>query len=232
MMEFARLGNKYLADTEPWKLQKENPERVKTIMNIALQIAANLSIVAEPFLPFTAVKLRDMLNIDALAWERAGSVDLLEAEHQLNEPSLLFEKIEDETVTTQIQKLEDSKKENSKDTKVTIAPMKEEIQFDDFMKVDIRVGTVLSAEKVKKSNKLLKLRIDTGLDERTILSGIAKHFSAEEMVGKQVSVLVNLAPRPMMGEVSEGMVLMVEDSEGNLKLLSPSDRVNPGSTVS
>jgi methionyl-tRNA synthetase len=232
MMEFARLGNKYLADTEPWKLQKENPERVKTIMNIALQIAANLSIVAEPFLPFTAIKLRDMLNIDALAWERAGSVDLLEAEHQLNEPSLLFEKIEDETVTTQIQKLEDSKKENSKDTKVTIAPMKEEIQFDDFMKVDIRVGTVLSAEKVKKSNKLLKLRIDTGLDERTILSGIAKHFSAEEMVGKQVSVLVNLAPRPMMGEVSEGMVLMVQDSEGNLKLLSPSDRVNPGSTVS
>lgn len=232
MMEFARLGNKYLADTEPWKLQKESPERVKTIMNIALQIAANLSIVAEPFLPFTAEKLRGMLNIEALAWDRAGSVDLLEAGHQLNEPTLLFDKIEDETVAAQVQKLEDAKKENSKDTKVKIAPMKDEIQFDDFMKVDIRVGTVLSAEKVKKSNKLLKLRIDTGLDERTILSGIAKHFSAEEMVGKQVSVLVNLAPRPMMGEVSEGMVLMVEDAEGNLKLLSPSDRVNPGSTVS
>ena len=232
MMEFARLGNKYLADTEPWKLQKENPERVKTIMNIALQIAANLSIVAEPFLPFTAQKLREMLNIDAIEWERAGSVDLLAADHQLNKASLLFEKIEDETVEAQVKKLEEAKKENTKDTKVNIAPMKPEIQFDDFMKIDMRVGTVISAEKVKKSNKLLKLRIDTGIDERTVLSGIAKHFTAEEMVGKQVTVLVNLAPRPMMGEVSEGMVLMAEDSEGNLKLLGPNDRVNPGSTVS
>jgi len=232
MMDFARLGNKYLADTEPWKLQKENPERVKTIMNIALQIVANLSIVAEPFLPFTTEKLRKMLQIDRLEWEQAGSIHLLEAGHQLNKPELLFEKIEDSTVEEQIQKLENAKKENAKDKAVKVSPMKPEITFDDFMKVDIRIGTVVSAEKVKKSNKLLKLRVDTGLDERTILSGIAKHYSAEEMVGKQVSVLVNLAPRPMMGEVSEGMVLMVEDSEGELKLLSPSDRVNPGSSVS
>jgi len=232
MMDFARLGNKYLADTEPWKLQKENPERVKTIMNLALQIVANLSIVAEPFLPHTTVKLRDMLQIDGYNWEQAGSVYLLTADHQLNKAQLLFEKIEDDTVAQQVQKLEDSKQANTKNEHIKIAPMKDEIQFDDFMKVDIRVGTVLSAEKVKKSNKLLKMRIDTGIDERTILSGIAKHYTPEEMVGKQVSVLVNLAPRPMMGEVSEGMVLMVEDAEGNLKLLSPSDRVNPGSTVS
>ncbi|GAA5038947.1 methionine--tRNA ligase [Marivirga lumbricoides] len=231
MMEFARLGNKYLADTEPWKLQKENPERVKTIMNLALQIAANLSIVCEPFLPFTADKLRGMLNIKAYEWDKAGSIDLLEAGHQLNKAELLFEKIEDETVEEQIKKLEDAKKSNASE-KPKVAPKKEEIQFDDFMKMDMRIGTVVEAEKVKKSNKLLKLTIDTGLDKRTILSGIAKHFSAEEMVGKQVTVLVNLAPRPMMGEVSEGMVLMAEDSEGNLQLLQPGNKVNPGSTVS
>ncbi|MBK6263440.1 methionine--tRNA ligase [Marivirga sp. S37H4] len=231
MMEFARLGNKYLADTEPWKLQKENPERVKTIMNLSLQIAANLSIVCEPFLPFTAEKLRGMLNIKAYEWEKAGSVDLLEADHTINKAELLFEKIEDETVDAQVKKLEDTKKANTAE-KPKVEAMKAEIQFDDFMKMDMRIGTVIAAEKVKKSNKLLKLTIDTGLDKRTILSGIAKHFSAEEMVGKQVTVLVNLAPRPMMGEVSEGMVLMAEDAEGNLQLLQPGNKVNPGSTVS
>ncbi len=252
MMEFARLGNKYLAETEPWKLQKENPERVKTIMHLALQIATNLSIVCEPFLPFTATKLRKMLNIEALDWDLAGSIDLLEAGDSINKAELLFEKIEDETVEAQIQKLEDSKKANTaektekKATKMEetnskkteeapsadLVQKKAEIQFDDFMKMDMRIGTVLAAEKVKKSNKLLKLTIDTGLDQRTILSGIAKHFSAEEMVGKQVTVLINLAPRPMMGEVSEGMVLMAEDSQGNLQLLQPGKSVNPGSTVS
>ncbi len=253
MMEFARLGNKYLADMEPWKLQKENPERVKTIMNLALQIAANLSIVCEPFLPFTATKLRKMLNIEALDWDLAGSVDLLKAGNTINKAELLFEKIEDETVAAQVQKLEDSKKANTAENTVNnntkmeetnkentapeantmdLVAKKAEIQFDDFMKMDMRIGTVLAAEKVKKSNKLLKLTIDTGLDQRTILSGIAKHFTAEEMVGKQVTVLVNLAPRPMMGEVSEGMVLMAEDSQGNLQLLQPGKEVNPGSTVS
>jgi methionyl-tRNA synthetase len=253
MMEFARLGNKYLAETEPWKLQKESPERVKTIMNLALQIAANLSIVCEPFLPFTATKLRKMLNIDALDWNLAGGVDLLAAGSKINKAELLFEKIEDETVEAQIQKLENSKKANTaektenKNTKMedkspentveessvsNLIAKKDEIQFDDFMKMDMRIGTVLAAEKVKKSNKLLKLTIDTGLDQRTILSGIAKHFSAEEMVGKQVTVLVNLAPRPMMGEVSEGMVLMAEDNQGNLQLLQPGREVNPGSSVS
>jgi methionyl-tRNA synthetase len=231
MMEFARLGNKYLAETEPWKLQKENPERVKTIMNLALQIAANLSIVCEPFLPFTATKLRNMLNIEAYEWDLAGSSDLLEAGHQINKAELLFEKIEDKTVEEQVNKLEQSKKANAGGS-VKVEPMKEEIKFDDFMKMDMRVGTVLTAEKVKKSNKLLKLTIDTGIDKRTILSGIAKHFKAEEVVGKQVTVLVNLAPRPMMGEVSEGMVLMAEDAEGNLQFVQPGDKVNPGSTIS
>ncbi|WMN06437.1 methionine--tRNA ligase [Marivirga arenosa] len=233
MMEFARLGNKYLAETEPWKLQKENPERVKTIMNIALQIAANLSIVCEPFLPFTAEKLRKMLNIEAFAWDLAGSIDLLEANHTINKAELLFEKIEDEVVEKQVQKLENSKKENKMtDKDIEVAPIKDEIKFDDFMKMDMRVGTVVKAEKIKKSNKLLKLTIDTGLDTRTILSGIAKHFTPEEVEGKQVTVLVNLAPRPMMGEVSEGMVLMAEDAEGNLQFVQPGNKVNPGSTIS
>jgi len=231
MMEFARLGNKYLAETEPWKLQKENPERVKTIMNLALQIAANLSIVCEPFLPFTATKLRNMLNIEAYEWDLAGRADLLEAGHQINKAELLFEKIEDKTVEEQVNKLEEAKKANA-GASPDVEPMKEEIKFEDFIKMDMRVGTVLTAEKVKKSNKLLKLTIDTGLDKRTILSGIAKHFKAEEVVGKQVTVLVNLAPRPMMGEVSEGMVLMAEDSEGNLQFMQPGDKVNPGSTIS
>lgn len=230
MMEFARLGNKYLAETEPWKLQKENPERVKTIMNLALQIAANLSIVCEPFLPFTATKLRKMLNIEAYEWDLAGSADLLEAGHQINKAELLFEKIEDKTVEEQVNKLEEAKKANAGGSP-KVEPMKEEIKFEDFMKMDMRVGTILTAEKVKKSNKLLKLTIDTGLDKRTILSGIAKHFKAEEVVGKQVTVLVNLAPRPMMGEVSEGMVLMAEDSEGNLQFVQPGSEVNPGSTI-
>jgi methionyl-tRNA synthetase len=231
MMEFARLGNKYLAETEPWKLQKENPERVKTIMNLALQIAANLSIVCEPFLPFTATKLRKMLNIEAYEWDLAGSADLLEAGHQINKAELLFEKIEDKTVEEQVNKLEEAKKANAGGSP-NVEPMKEEIKFEDFMKMDMRVGTILTAEKVKKSNKLLKLTIDTGLDKRTILSGIAKHFKAEEVVGKQVTVLVNLAPRPMMGEVSEGMVLMAEDSEGKLQFVQPGGEVNPGSTIS
>lgn len=231
-MDLARVGNKYLADTEPWKLNKENPERVKTIMNIALQIAANISILGEPFLPKTMTKLLSILGLDKLNWDQAGSPDLLAAGHKVNEATLLFEKIDDDVVARQVEKLENTKKQNEMENEVSIAPLKEEITFDDFMKLDMRVGKVLDAVKVPKSKKLLKLTIDTGVDTRTVLSGIAEHFSAEEMIGKQVTVLANLAPRKMMGEVSEGMVLMAEDAEGNLKLLQPSDVVNPGSTIS
>ncbi|MEP2770873.1 MAG: methionine--tRNA ligase [Fulvivirga sp.] len=231
-MDLARLGNKYLADTEPWKLNKENPERVKTIMNIALQIAANISILGEPFLPKSMIKLLSILGLEKLKWSQAGSPDLLEAGHKVNKAELLFEKIEDEVVAKQVEKLESTKKQNEMENETNIAPLKEEITFDDFMKMDMRVGKVLDAVKVPKSKKLLKLTIDTGVDKRTVLSGIAEHFSPEDVIGKQVTVLANLAPRKMMGELSQGMVLMAEDAEGNLKFMEPSDVVNPGSTIS
>lgn len=231
-MDLARVGNKYLADTEPWKLNKENPERVKTIMNIALQIAANISILGEPFLPKSMTKLWSILGLEKLQWSEAGSIDLLAPGHTVNKAELLFEKIEDDVVAKQVEKLESTKKQNKMEDETKIAPLKEEITFDDFMKLDMRVGKVLDAVKVPKSKKLLKLTIDTGVDKRTVLSGIAEHFSPEDMIGKQVTVLANLAPRKMMGEVSEGMVLMAEDAEGNLKLMQPSDVVNPGSTIS
>lgn len=231
-MDLARLGNKYLADTEPWKLNKENPERVKTIMNIALQIAANISILGEPFLPKSMTKLLSILGLEKLKWSQAGSPDLLEAGHKVNKAELLFEKIEDDVVAKQVEKLESTKKQNEMENETNITPLKEEITFDDFMKMDMRVGKVLDAVKVPKSKKLLKLTIDTGVDKRTVLSGIAEHFSPEDVIGKQVTVLANLAPRKMMGELSQGMVLMAEDAEGNLKFIEPSDVVNPGSTIS
>lgn len=233
MMELARQGNKYLAETEPWKLIKTDPERVGTILNIALQIAANISIVAEPFIPFSAEKLRKSLNFEELKWADAGNPDLLAAGHQIEQAQLLFEKIEDSTIEAQIQKLENTKKQNEMENKeIVLTPMKETIVFDDFMKLDLRVGTILEAKKVDKSNKLLEFLVDTGIDKRTILSGIAKHYSPEEMIGKQVTIVVNLAPRPMMGTVSQGMILMAEDAEGNLRLIQPNEKVNPGSTVS
>lgn len=233
MMDLARIGNKYLADTEPWKLIKTDEERVKTILNIALQLVANLSIVAEPFIPFSTDKLRDFLNLGELDWSSAGSDELLPAGHELKQAQLLFEKIEDSTIEQQIQKLENTKKQNEMENKeVEVAPIKENIVFDDFMKLDLRIGTILEAKKVEKSNKLLQFLVDTGVDKRTILSGIAKHYTPEEMVGKQVTIVANLAPRPMMGTVSEGMILMAEDSEGNLRLIQPNENVNPGSTVS
>lgn len=233
MMDLARIGNKYLADTEPWKLIKTDEARVKTILNIALQLVANLSIVAEPFIPFSTNKLRDFLNLGELDWSSAGSDELLPAGHELKQAQLLFEKIEDGTIEQQIQKLENTKKQNQMENKeVVVAPMKENIVFDDFMKLDLRIGTILEAKKVEKSNKLLQFLVDTGVDKRTILSGIAKHYTPEEMVGKQVTIVANLAPRPMMGTVSEGMILMAEDSEGNLRLIQPNENVNPGSTVS
>ena len=231
-MEFARMGNKYLADTEPWKLAKdpENMGRVGTIMNLSLQLTANLSIVGLPFLPFSMDKLTDMLGLEGLAWADAGRVDLLEEGHPITNKGLLFEQIDDKIVAGQVEKLNQTKVMNEK-TAQGAPPAKEEIVFDDFMKIDIRVGTILEAEKMKKSKKLLKLLVDTGVDQRTILSGIAEHFTAEEVVGKQVCVLVNLAPRKMMGVESQGMILMAEDHDGKLRFVQPSEQVTAGAEV-
>jgi len=231
VMDLARLGNKYLAETEPWKLAKIDLEKVGTILNISLQIAANLSIVVEPFLPFTAKKLRAMLNFQQLDWSKAGSSDLLIVGHSLGVVSLLFEKIEDEVIDKQIKKLLDSKKAMELASQ-PVTPSKAEITFDDFSKMDIRIGTILSAERVEKSKKLLKLQVDTGIDKRTVMSGIAEHFSPEQIIGKQVTILVNLAPRKIMGVESQGMILMAEDKDGKLRLLQPNESVSPGSTVS
>lgn len=238
MMEIARLGNKYLAETEPWKQIKENPERVKTIMNISMQISATLAIVAEPFLPFTSQKLYDQLKLSNWnlsgskhEWIDAGNSDLVPSGLEIGLGALLFEKIEDETIDKQVQKLLDAKRMNEQEGK-TVNPIKENIQFDDFAKMDIRIGTILEAEAVKKSKKLLKFLIDDGLDKRIILSGIAEHFSPEEMVGKQVTFIANLAPRMMMGIESQGMILMAEDKDGSLALLQPNKEVWNGATVS
>jgi methionyl-tRNA synthetase len=229
-MNLARLGNKYLADTEPWKVIKTDEERVKTILNIALQIVANLSIVADPFLPFSMKKLRKMINLEQLEWARAGSVDLLAEGHQLAKPKLLFEQIDDKAIEAQIQRLLDTKKANEA-AEATAAPQKETIAYDDFMKMDIRVGTVLEAEKVPKTKKLLKLLIDTGIDKRTVVSGIAEYFKPEDIVGKQVSILVNLAPRKLRGIESQGMILMAEDADGKLVFVSPGEMVKAGSEI-
>ncbi|QSE96965.1 methionine--tRNA ligase [Fulvivirga lutea] len=230
-IDVARTGNKYLADTEPWKLIKEDEERVKTIMNIALQVVANLTIIGEPFLPKSMLKLGNMLNLETLKWNEAGKADILKNGHEINKAELLFEKIEDQVVEQQIQKLENTKKQNEMEN-APANPAKEEIVFDDFMKMDLRVGTILEAESVPKSKKLLKLKVDTGLDKRTVLSGIAQHFSPEEVVGKQVTILINLAPRKIMGEESQGMILMAEDKDGKLQFMEPSGKVAPGSQIS
>jgi methionyl-tRNA synthetase len=229
-IDLARAGNKYLADTEPWKLIKEDEARVKTILNLSLQIVANLAVLGEPFLPDTANKLFQILNIDKQLWADAGNSDLLVAGVSLNKAELLFEKIEDAEIDKQIQKLENTKLTNDA-AEQEVTPMKPEITYDDFAKLDIRIGKVLEAEKLPKSKKLLKLKIDTGLDQRTILSGIANHFEPESLIGKQVTVLVNLAPRKMMGIESEGMVLMAEDANGDLKLVQPESEVKNGSEV-
>lgn len=233
MMELARMGNKYLADTEPWKLIKTDRERVGTILNIALQLVANLSVVAEPFIPFSTEKLRKLLNIEKLDWSSAGNDELLAEGTTLEKPTLLFQKIEDKTIETQVQKLEETKKQNEMENQeITLAPLKEDIVFDDFMKLDLRVGTIIEAKKVEKSNKLLQFLVDTGIDQRTILSGIAKQYDPAEMIGKQVTIIANLAPRKMMGVESQGMILMAEDAEGNLRLIQPNEAVNPGSVIS
>ncbi len=237
LMDLARLGNKYLAETEPWKVIKTDPLRVNTILNIALQISANLSIVCEPFLPFTAQKLCNQLQIrDRLDWQNAGRADLLVEGHELGKGELLFAKIEDDEVNQQIQKLLNTKRmneleESGQPTK-TVAELRAEITYDDFAKMDIRIGTITEAERVPKSDKLLKLRVDDGLGGRQILSGIARHFAPEEVIGKQVTFLANLAPRKMMGFESQGMILMAEDRDGKLSLISPNDAVWNGGTVS
>ncbi|MDZ7742895.1 MAG: methionine--tRNA ligase [Bacteroidota bacterium] len=229
MMNLARLGNKYLTDTEPWKIFKNDPERVKTILNISLQICANLSVLAEAFLPFTAEKLRKMLKLEKMQWEQAGSSELLKEGHQLNKAEFLFEKIEDSVVEAQVQKLLDTRKANEV---LNVEPPKETIVFDDFIKMDIRTGTILEAEKVPKTKKLLKLKVDTGIDQRTVVSGIAEHYKPEDILGQKISILVNLAPRKIKGIESQGMILMAEDPDGKLCFIAPTEDFLNGSQVS
>ncbi len=231
LINLARIGNKYLAETEPWKLAKTDLARVETILNLALQIAANLSIIVEPFLPFTAIKLRRMLSLEKSNWSMAGSVDLLSEGHQLGEPELLFDKIEDEIIEAQINKLISKKKAIEMAT-IPVEPSKPSITFEDFSKVDIRIGKVIEAEVVAKSKKLLKLIVDTGIDKRTVMSGIAEYYSPEQIINQQVTILVNLAPRKIMGVESQGMILMVSDKGGNLRLLRPEEEVSSGSIIS
>lgn len=230
MMNLARLGNKYLTDEEPWKKFKEDPERVGTILNISLQICANLAILSEPFLPFTADKLVSMLNMEKLPWKEAGRTDLLKPGHQLDQAVYLFEKIDDKTIEAQVQKLLDIRKENEGAEK-TLPPPRDIITYEDFAKMDIRVGTIKAAEKVPKTDKLLKLTIDTGLDVRTVVSGIAGQYKPEDIVGKQVSILINLAPRKLRGIESQGMILMAEDSGGRLSFIHPAEEFENGSEV-
>ncbi len=231
-MNFARIGNKYLADTEPWKVVKTDPERVKTILNIALQITANVAVAIEPFMPFSSEKILNMLNINKLDWESLGSMSLLEAGHVIGKPVLLFEKIEDDVIEAQLKRLADIKAQNAaEEAAQNVTAQKEECTYEDFQKMDIRVSTILAAEKVAKTKKLLKLTVDTGIDKRTIVSGIAEHFTPEELVGRQVLVLVNLAPRELKGITSNGMILMAEDASGKLELLAPEHKTNNGAIV-
>ena len=229
-MNFARIGNKYLADSEPWKLIKTDTERVKTILYIALQITANIATAIEPFMPFSAAKILSMLAVEKFGWDSLGSMELVAEGHTIGTPSLLFEKIEDETIQRQLDKLEATKAANAA-AEVKAEPQKEECTFDDFQKMDIRVSTILAAEKVAKTKKLLNLTVDTGIDQRTIVSGIAEHFTPEELVGQQVLVLVNLQPRELKGILSQGMILMAEDATGKLRLVQPSEAVKAGSMV-
>jgi methionyl-tRNA synthetase len=229
MMNLARLGNKYLAETEPWKLIKIDEKRVQTIMNIALQITCNLAIVSEPFIPFTSNKLFAMLNMPILKWHAAKQTSNMAAGHLINKDELLFAKIEDSEVEFQINKLAESKKEN---VVTIIPPAKPETSFDDFSKMDIRTGTILEAERVPKTDKLLKLKIDTGIDVRTVVSGIAEWYKPEEIIGQQVSILVNLAPRKIKGIESQGMILMASNSKGELSFISSTkSNFNNGSEI-
>ncbi|MEI6751850.1 MAG: methionine--tRNA ligase [Paludibacter sp.] len=230
-MNLARIGNKYLADTEPWKVAKTDMDRVATIMHLSLQIAANLAIAFEPFLPFTSEKLRTMLNLSTFDWKELGRIDLLKAGDQLGTPELLFEKIEDETIAAQVQKLQDTKLANEA-AAYKPAQVKENVAFDDFMKMDIRVATVLDCQKVPKADKLLQFRLADGMEERTILSGIAAYYpNPEELIGTQVCFIANFEPRKLRGIMSEGMILSAEDADGKLVLIRPSAVVTNGVQV-
>jgi len=229
MMNLARLGNKYLAETEPWKLIKTDEQRVKTIMNIALQITCNLAVVCEPFIPFTSAKLFNMLNMPNLKWHAAKQTSNMAAGHIINKEELLFAKIEDAEIQAQIDKLSASKAAN---VTTVIAPSKPETSFDDFSKMDIRTGTILEAERVPKTDKLLKLKIDTGIDQRTVVSGIAEWYKPEDIIGQQVSILVNLAPRKIKGIESQGMILMASNSAGELSFITATKpNFNNGSEI-
>lgn len=228
-MDLARLGNKYLADTEPWKVIKSDEERVRTILNISLQITANLTIVLEPFLPFTAEAIRKFLSVNSFSWEDLGKSDLLKSNHILGSSELLFDKIEDGQIEAQVEKLRLSKEQNLKNAQVPQA--KENVTFDDFSRMDIRIATVLAAERVPKTKKLLKLVLDTGFDKRTVVSGIAEYYSPEDIIGRKVTVLVNLEPRKIKGIESQGMVLMAEDKTGTLAFMVPESGMNAGDSI-
>ena len=224
VIDVARLGNKYLTDTEPWKIFKDNPERVKDIIHNSVQIVANISILCEPFLPFTSNKIKGHLNVSDLNWNNIGS-EILNFDHVISGKAHIFSKIEDQTIEDQIKKLKLNNEKNN------IMPQKNTIKFDDFTKVDIRIGKVIEAENVPKSDKLLKLKVDTGLDQRTILSGISKYYSTEEILNKKVMVLINLKPRKMMGYESQGMLLLADDGDGNLSLMQPDSDISNGSVI-
>ena len=224
VIDVARLGNKYLTDTEPWKIFEENPERVKGIIHNSVQIVANISILCEPFIPFTSKKIKELLNISDINWSNASS-SIVNAGHEISGKAHIFSKIEDKAIEDQIKKL----KLNDENDK--IMPQKNIIEFDDFTKVDLRVGTVIEAENIPKSDKLLKLKVDTGLDQRTILSGISKYYSPDEIINKKVMVLINLKPRKMMGFESEGMLLLADDGDGNLSLMQPDSDISDGAVV-
>lgn len=229
-MNLARIGNKYLADSEPWKVFKTDPKRVETILNLSLQLVANLAIAFEPFLPFSSEKLRSMINMPDLKWDNLGQTDLLAAGHELNKPELLFEKIEDEVVEAQIKKLEETKKANEA-ANYKAAPIRADVDIEEFSKMDLRVGTVLECEKVPKADKLLRFLIDDGLEKRQILSGIAKYYKPEELLGKQVIFIANLPARKLRGLDSQGMILSAVNNDGSLSVITVDHPVKPGSEV-
>jgi len=232
LMNLARTGNLYLSDTEPWKLIKTDPDKVKTILHVCLEITEALSILSEPFIPFTAKKIRSILNIDLKdnSWINVGNITTIKVGNKINKPELLFEKIEDKEVEYQVEKLLKTKMDNISENS-SIPESKSNISFDDFTKLDIRIGTILEAEKVPKTKKLIKLLVDTGIDKRTVVSGIAEFYDPEKIIGKQVNILINLEPRKIKGIVSQGMILMAENKEGKLSFVSPSDKINNGACV-
>ncbi|MDR3047503.1 MAG: methionine--tRNA ligase [Bacteroidales bacterium] len=230
LMNLARIGNKYLTDTEPWKKFEEDPEAVKTILYLSLQICASLSVLCKPFLPFTSDKLQKMLHLNQSQWKNGGTMSLLKTGNRIEAPEYLFEKIDDDTIKTQVDKLQASKNANLLAT-ATVEPAKEDVAYDDFKKMDIRICKVLEAEKIAKTKKLLKLKVDTGIDKREIVSGIAEYYEPENLIGKEVLMLINLEAKEIKGTVSHGMILMAANSNGELSIIQPAKEVKPGSVV-